>query len=288
MNSDKNFSNIDKYLNGELKGEALQQFEKALKKDPDLAKRVHTLQQMSKVFEDTEKIKFRESLQNIDAEFNNNNKHFSLSKNSILMVLLIFFIGLFLWLNQTPLEVLEPEIIENKSTQSSEEPVEFNQEDLEQDSIKNTKDRPIAQNNPTLPTSTNNEVDSSLFIASDIQEMILVDLVRSSFQIENVSPKNGEAFMLEDNRAVLNFSGDIKSAEDIINEAWILTIYNNQDADFDENKPVFSSKFFIRNGTNGFQFSIEVEASFKPGLYYFYIENADKTQLVYVGKFFMN
>lgn len=100
------------------------------------------------------------------------------------------------------------------------------------------------------------------------------------------SPKIGETLILENEKINLNLKGVLTLDKTPEKERFVVRLFSNKKADFDNFKPILSvNPTITKLENNDYQLSFNAVIPLPQGLYYFIIEDNAIEDMIYVGKF---
>lgn len=99
------------------------------------------------------------------------------------------------------------------------------------------------------------------------------------------SPKINEKLTAENGKINLNIKAVLSLDKTPEKERFVVRLFSNKKADFDNFKPILSDNPTISESDNQYNLSFNAIVPLPKGLYYFIIEDNEKEDMIYVGKF---
>ena len=292
------YENIEKYLQGSLKGEALKEFEAALKKDPALVEEVNLHRKLGNFLGNTAALDFRKNLANISngitslsdlkppkkPGINGGTIIGSLGAIAILGFIIYWFLSgssteelvnvtneeekLELAVVDTNQEDITTPIVEDLTN-----PPEKSYSDDNPDQKPLKKEEPIAKYDPYQP---NSELEKLL----DTEQHSKVHDFQLAANVEK------DTFFV---------NGDLASSKLPDNRPFILEVFDNLPSNYNQN-PIFRTplnpklededlNFAMAGGKKTFYIELDTVLILKPGIHYFQIVFSNEDKPLFVGKF---
>jgi hypothetical protein len=265
---------IEGYLNNTLPSDQMQAWGKRLAEDAELRRQVELHRQLHQDY-DSGRLQLRANLRAVMEEplppelpGASSNKLRRLLWPGLILGVILAVLGVLYW--------LRPSLAGPESPPAKRQitPPVLKQEDIP----------PARQVAPPEPASPIAMSDRARFVPNPGMEAFVRGGVRSeSIKIRVKSPANGMQFKPDKKGAVyLYFKGDIDWPDDQQPSGFILSFFDNRNA----NKPLVQTP--LRPGKDmvgSMSFKQQQELELATGLYYFTIEEQDKGEVLYAGKF---
>lgn len=98
------------------------------------------------------------------------------------------------------------------------------------------------------------------------------------------SPKMGQILPLKNGKIELHIEGTLALEEAPDEERFVIRLFSNKKADFDDFKPLFSGYPTLRAKGAEYELYLSQTLELSPGLYYFILEDNAIEDMIYVGK----
>jgi len=269
MKQSELYEQIEAYLNHTLSPGQRQEWEQRMTEDPALSQEVALHRSLKGDF-DPGRIALRANLRDIMQEPLPSNAQSKFDKKwywwislGCLSAVLILYAVWMVWEKEKPASP-EPEAV----------PIEMPK--VYPDTIQTPKKAaPIAK------------ADPARFKPNPSLEAFVNSKVRSeSIAVKMSRPINGQRVRTNEKSTVqIRFTGTILNLEDQASRKFMLTFFDNKNA----NKPVLELLLPVKKDSkNGLMFDFKPQLKLGPGLYYFTIEAVDQGEILYAGKFLVD
>lgn len=306
------YDKIDRYLNNELAGKELEQFEVEKNANENLAKEVEIHAQMKEFLADTQENNLRRNLESLSNRFEEEKEKtpIRIIRNNPLKLFLqiaasILIAGMLWWFysqsfNTTndgnPIIVETPhdsppaesqnDPLKNPMEENKETPI-VNKENSQKDDDKNK------ESNPDSGKVKPPRKDKTKYIATDFEVIPSLDfLIGNNLRSDDIAfvikNKIGNVSLSSLKDVVeFRFSGEIKSSENLSSNTFKVHLFSNKKSDFEDFLPINSSKLVIKKLDGNYVFYFQKNVNLQPGLYYYVVED-EKEKIHFVEKFEVN
>ncbi len=306
------YNKIENYINGQLAGQDLIEFDKLMKSDVEFAEEVRLHRSLQESMADPEKRKLRDSLDLMREEF----KDAKAEEDKVVTIgnsrqqriwwmaaASVVLLGLTWWFMlrkpDIPNEMVkDPEIEEtqeaidnkidepdiNTTIPSPENNGDIVKEDPPKSSVPD--DEPKTNIDPVLGDPTPPSPSIDYFAAnSDIASVISNIKEQRTHKFNLQIPATNERITTTNGTVALYFKGELISFDYPENEKFSLTIFDNQSDSYQNNKPVYQTDMdFVKvegpigfGGEEDFTFIVDQPVKMKEGLYYYLIRLSEET-----------
>ena len=284
MDPENIYEKIEAYLAGQLEGEALEQFEKAVQSDPALAEEVALYRDMSTALEPSEEDALRANLELLGKKHTDPESGKTPFFNWwIGAAIAMAGLGVWWW-KTTPDQSPDLPVIEENSR-----PTEIPETIVPPETQDQEKTPPVAENE-----SPENEREEPPQIAANFRpnaqlEALFDNQVRGEeyrFRVleptadANISDKAGKAMLL--------VSGILEASGDRVDAPFRVLLFSNKKGDYEHFKPILTRNLVFKKDSDGFRFSLNTQMSLPKGLYYYLIENEDSGMVYHIGRVYVD
>lgn len=284
MDPENSYEKIEAYLSGQLEGEALAEFEKAVQSDPALAEEVALYRDMSAALEPSEEDELRANLALLGKKYADP----ELDKKSFFnwwMVVAVALAGFGVWWWKTTPDQApyQPAIEENSR------PTEIPETVVPPETPDQEKAPPVAENE-----SPENEREKPRRIAANFEpnaqlEALFDSQVRGEeYRFQVLQPTADANIKDEDGKVRLPVSGILETSADKVDVPFRLLLFSNKKGDYENFKPILKRNLDFKKDSDVFRFSLNTEMRLPQGLYYFLIENEDSGMVYHIGRVYVD
>jgi len=306
MSTEEFYEEIEKYLDGTLKGEKKADFEERMKNDNKLRAEVELHKDLSTFLADSPEKAFQDNLKKLGDNLSETpppNKGGWLK--FLLPILAVLGFGVW-WFSQSndqaPIEenkIEAPTSQPNKTKDTKTDlenktPIEKKELEETKTPLEETKSPPKKSSKPPV-YADDNQPKSNLIAAADLTpnpalELLINNNLRSNeVTIEIVQKQKNSK--IETTGSATNFKlvGTFLSEDNLLLRNLKLNIFSNKKEDYENFHPTLSEKIGLKKLSNfNYEFDFQKAIVLKPGLYYYLIEDADTEEIFFIEKFNVN
>jgi len=303
MNKEELYTYIEAYLAGELDEKARSEFEQQRRADPEFAAEVRLHERLQAEFQDTQKLELRSILDELGDEFSEQGDSDSddtpppsaskMPWTWIILgsVLIVAILGLWYFPGSDDSPAL------SESVPPQEEPSAI------VDTSATPEESLPEETEPAIPPpeqTTETQSSPRLRINPALEALIGQSSAEDEFEFQLNAPAPDATFTQEDGQISFTLSGILLTSEFPENDRFLLQIYGNAPAAFEQRQPEtqFALRFpeqeededieFAFGEKEEFPFSLPVEPlqlNLEAGLYYYLIVQESTDEIWYAGKF---
>lgn len=286
MNAAERNDWIEAYLSGQLQGEALAQFEKALQTDATLAREVAVYREMYTALQPSQEDELNANLTLLGKKYvpaepaSKNHRYWWIGAALALLTL-----GLWWLKTARPNKTSGKQVIENQIPPNRQDTLLENGLDTPPDSSKNNTLPPVAKDQRRSDTTNTAELLAANFEPNPALEALLnSDLRGQQYRFNVLHPTPNARLTYRNGQAELAVDGTLETPEASVSTPFRVLLFSNKQEDYRQFKPVLSEPLALEKTNLGFRFSFDKSLRLPQGLYYLMIEDEDSGKSYFVIK----
>lgn len=274
---------IDRYINEKMHSEEKKAFEKAVKKDKELAENLMLSQDMQ-VFFDNETLEFEKKLETLGQKYflekKTNRflkKKWLLGLSSVLMVTLVIAVFFKKSITTSSIILEEKPIIVKPTFPNLNPNIDDNQKILEEVIETESNENSVPKSQSPIAS-----INPNIYKVNPLLEGILKEQTRNG---DVTIIQNVPNYTLK-NRVKMPFRINGKTT---LKPPYQLIIYSNKLSDFNDDYRILNKKITAKKKSNNkYEITFNANLSLEKGLYYYIIQKETTSELMYINKFSVN